>query len=413
MSSMNIQEIFEAITPENIKQIPLMASAMEIFIEMLEENCQVSIDVSKIWDNVANKSVVGGRESESEILVNAKNNVRELMLETYTNVLYTTLKAAQTNRSLYEVFERDGITDSPLNGEVRDIIDDEYFSSNKIFNEMVGTIRGLEYAYNLGQYVESREFNNDLVVTSPSPFIYNLQGSIYHETFEAIVKPLAHPLGFVYNYQQITNITLNDQYGIKDKFDFSAIEIRQIDGWFFVFTDDITDDSIKTTFLTNRINPLTNEVFTLAEYNTMVSVYKNKTVLSYADLSEQENYKILRFVDGTCLLQYTDTNEIFLCDYNDFLMNTQSPDYIRSFSTHASLYLEYIKDVEFEYTDEFDFDVEPLFDEYVDITDGAISDDITFTNEVTSGSYLVMEDSYLYTSDGFYIYVFDNEETDD
>jgi len=408
MSSLNLQEIFEALTPENVKEIPLLSSAMEIFIALLEQNAQVSIDISKIWDNVANKPVVGGIESENTVVANAKNNTRELMLETYTNVLYRILKDAQTNRALYDIFERDGITNSPLNGEVRDIIGDEYFSSNKSFNEMVGTVRGLEYAYNLGQYVESREFNNDLVVSKVTPFVYLIQGSIYHETFEAIVKPLAHPLGFVYDYQQVSNQYIVDEYGLIDVFDFKAIEVRQIDGFFYVFTDDLTDENIKAKFLTNRVNPLTNEVFTLSEYASHVKVYTNKKATSYEDFSKQSDYILIRFDDGTCIVNYTDSNETLLCKYNDFLLNPQSPDYIRGFSEHASLYLEYDKDIEFEYYDDFDFQIEPDLIEYVDLTEGAVTDTLTFESTTDSGVYLVTEDIYLYTSDGFYIYAFDN-----
>ena len=37
--------IFKAITPDNIKDLPLISDSMEIFIELLSENSYISSDV--------------------------------------------------------------------------------------------------------------------------------------------------------------------------------------------------------------------------------------------------------------------------------------------------------------------------------------------------------------------------------
>ena len=43
----NLLSIFKAITPDNIKDIPLISDSMEVFIELINENSPISIDISK------------------------------------------------------------------------------------------------------------------------------------------------------------------------------------------------------------------------------------------------------------------------------------------------------------------------------------------------------------------------------
>lgn len=415
MSLMNLREMFDAITPQNLKNIPLIDDAIDIFIEQLEEVSPIAIDITKIWDNVSNKAIVGGSETESLLVSNAKDRLRTLMLQTYVSILYSTLKAAQTNQDLYAKFARDGISDSPLNGDVFDVIGDEYFLSNKAFNEMVGTERGLAYAYNLGQYLETNESTDDLIITDVEPFVYGATGSVYQETFEAIIKPLAHPLGFIYTYQQIVNKYITDEYGIDDLYTFSSIEVRQLNNYFYVFTEDDNDDNVKATFLTDRISLLTDDTFTLAEYNIYVKVYTNKVVSDYEDNSEDDTYKILTFDDGTCIVYYTDDSTIRYCNYSDFLKSTYEPTTIIDFTDSSTLYLDYEMEYEIEYTDSMEFIVIGDLSDSYDISDtddeNTPIESISYQLTVDNGQYGYTTDSqYMYTSDGFYLYLLENEE---
>lgn len=414
MSSMNLREIFDAVTPYNIRSIPLIDTAMDIFIEQLEELSPIAIDITKIWDNISNKPIVGGSDTESTIVSDAKDKLRVLMLKTYVSILYSTLKAAETDAALAAVFERDGITDSPLNGDVFDVIGEEYFLSNKAFNEMVGTEKGLNYAYNLAQYLESREVLKDLEITDTEPFVMGIRGSVYRQSYEAIIKPLAHPLGFIYTYQQIINKYISDDYGIDDLYTFASIEVRQLDGYFYVFTSDANDDNIKSTFLTERTCLASSDIFTLDEYNEYVTVFCDKDVDDYEDNSDDDTYKILKFLDGTCIVFYTDDSSIRYCTYSAFKMSNYDPDVIFSFSDSSTLYLDYTCEYDIEYTEDMDFEVIGDLDDVLDISDTddefAGADEIDFSSYTDSGVYPYTNDTqYIYTSDGFYLYMYEND----
>jgi len=408
MSSLNLREIFEAITPENIKDIPLIKSSIDIFIEQIESNSQISIDISKMWDNITNESnrSVSGTKPQNDIIINSKNRLRDLLLQTYVNVIYNTLKKAQSNKPLYDIFKRDGLVNSPLTGEIYDIIGDEYFLSNKAFNEMVGTKKGLRYAYKLGQFIEKRDYDDDLEVEDILPFVYGISGSVYKETFDSIVKPLSHPLGFINEYRQIKYQYITDEYGINDLFNFKSIEIRQINGKFYVFTSDSTDDDVKKVFLTNRINPSTGDLFTLSEYNRFVNVYTDKTVSDFEDYTKEFSYKLIKFTDGTNIIYYDDVRVIYCLD-SEFKKDRFNPVTIQSYSEHASLYIDYSTDIEFEYVDIIGMDLDSgLTEEFETLI--TVLEEFSDERDVQSGKYLYSGNKYIFTTDGFYIYTYDN-----
>lgn len=428
MSSMNLKEIFDSITPENIKNIPLIQNAMDIFIDKLEEHSQIATDIRKMWDNIPEKAVVGGRQPDSKIVADSKNKLRGVILDTYVAVLKEVVEHAQRNQLIYNKFERDGITNSPLTYDVVDIINNEYAISNKQFNEKVGTETGIRYAYNFAQYLEGKEYTDDMVLTDIRPFFYNIQGSIYHEMYEGVVKPLAHPLGFCYSYEQVVYDFITDYYGIDTIYDFNAIEVRQIDGYFDVYTPDTTDQNTKLTFLTDRINPLTNETFTLDEYKSQVRVFTNKIADEYIDSLTTEGYRMVIFTDGICLINYSD-GRVVHCLYSEWLKNNNNPKAIKQYSDHASLYLEYTTDFTFEYYDEFMMVQEfvPMVDDYgttsfaEPVPAHTALDDSNFDINTAgiSGVYFYTPDGYyLNTSDnslvdglnGCYLYAYDNDD---
>jgi len=343
--SKDLKGIFNAITPENIKSIPLIADAMEIFIENLEENASVAESISSIYDNSYDAN-------DSAIVKDSKLNLRKGLLDVYLSVLYNTLKTAQSNEIIKAKFDQSGITEdsnSPFLKDVERIISDEHFITNKSFKEKLGTELGVKYAYNLTKYLESAEITNDLELTEVKPFHFTSYGSVLKEMYENIVKPIAHPLGFTYDYKQIIDESIKELFGLILIYKVNEIEVRNVDGRFVVFTEELDDTNIKADFLL-RFNPLTGNKFTEVEYNNQVTVLTNKVVDKFVDeVIEDRSFRSILFTDGTYLYQYTNPIEILYIDYNDFILGIDNP--IIDFSDHWSLYIDYETDHEFEYTD--------------------------------------------------------------
>ena len=107
---MKLQAIFDSITPQNIKDIPLLADAMEIFINNLENNSSISTDIREVFsaDNT---------------------EIRENLLKIYISSLYSVISNIQQNKDIQEKFrEGEGLV---LSKDITEILNDEYFSTNK------------------------------------------------------------------------------------------------------------------------------------------------------------------------------------------------------------------------------------------------------------------------------------------
>jgi hypothetical protein len=340
---MNLKYIFDAITPENIKNIPVIQSAMDIFIQNLEKNSKVSKDIRKIY------------ESDNE-------NVKIALIKTYLNSLYNVISKAQTNKVVKNKIDQFGETNIPLMTPIHNILNEENSIVGKVQKQKTGTKIGIEYAYNLAKYLETGSQFADFNIEEVQPFHFKTDGSLFKEMYEAVVKPLGHPIGFTYDYSQIVKDSINDFFQINIIYDFKAIEIRCFStSTYDVFTNDLDDTLIKADFLT-RINPLTNILFKESEFYNQVTVNYGKTVLEFVDTTiSNRGYRSLLFSDNTILEQYTNPIEVKYRTYSNYANDI--PEYIKPYESHCSLFLDYNTDYEFTYTDEID-----LFDETLEIT---------------------------------------------
>ena len=80
---MNLRSIFDYLTPENIKSIPVVRAAMNVFIDSLERNSEVASRISAIFDQTS-------LTTDSDIVKKAKATLREGMFQTWIFTLYNT-----------------------------------------------------------------------------------------------------------------------------------------------------------------------------------------------------------------------------------------------------------------------------------------------------------------------------------
>jgi hypothetical protein len=328
---MNLKYIFDAITPENIKNIPVIRSAMDIFIQNLEKNAKVAKDIRKIY------------ESDNE-------NVKIALIKTYLNSLYNVISKAQTSKVIKNKLDEYRLSDVPLKTKITSILTEENAIIGKSQKEKTGTKVGIEYAYNLAMYLETGFQVNDFNIEEIQPFHFKTDGSLFKEIYESIVKPISHPIGFTYDYNQVIKDSITDFFGVNIIYDFSKIEVRCFSIMdFYVFTDNEDDSLIKVDFL-SRINPLTNAKFTESEFYTQVNINYNKVVKEYLNFTiDRRIYKCIIFNDDTVLEQYTNPIDIkYRTLYN---YNNNIEEYIETYDTHSSLFLDYVTDYEFIYNE--------------------------------------------------------------
>jgi hypothetical protein len=369
---MQLKAIFESITPQNIKDIPLLADAMEIFIKNLEETSVLSIDIKELFN------------SENEV-------IRRNLLKIYLSSLYAVITDVQQNKEVQSKFVNgEGYV---LSKNVNDILNDEYFTSNKEFKQRVGTKLGIDYTYLLAKYLQTNEFtsSDDFALKEIKPFHFQTEGSIYRELYENVVKPLSHPLGFTYIYNQLIKNSLADLFGVKKVYTVNAIEVRCLSGNYDVFTPDVDDTNVKANFL-SRVNPLTAQLFTEEEYNTYVNVRTAKVVQEVTiEIKNDAPYKSILFTDQTFLEAYTNPTKVYYRNYIDELLDTNN--YITQYTTHCSLFLDYNEKFEITYTDNIDqFLLHNTFPEDEFYTND-MSDDIFLLAVSNSGYYLITDEA--------------------
>jgi len=344
---MDLKNIFDSIIPENIKDVQLVQDAMDIFIRIIEENSQIAIDIKNIYDNRYDNN-------DSVIVQDSKKILREAMLNTYMTSLYNVLKQAQRDSTLKTKLDNSNFKYMPLAQEAAQLINDEYFITNKNFKERIGTEAALNYAHNLGKFLESNEITSGIKLTEVQPMHFEVEGSLVRELYESFVKELAHPIGFTYNYFQTTSKTMQDNYGLDIIYDITNLKLQSLDGLYHIFlqehqtTSGVINQSVIDSFLLIN-NPLTGEKFNIDEIYEQVTVFYEKEIINFIDTSlenDQVRNKIqITFSDGSVLTRIANPVQVSYVNSS----NIEIYDY----SAIWTLFADYSSDYNFLTTDTF------------------------------------------------------------
>lgn len=223
--SYSLKSIFESITPDNIKSIPVIKDAISIFIESLEELSRESIDIKNIYEN---------------------NVIKEELIKIYLDDLYKVIQQLQYNQKVIERIEK---TNTYYGTEfykkdvifnILNYINEEHFLTFRSYKEKKGTKASLKYIYDLiSVYINAGNLNDVLNSTTYfelnelEPFNFEINGAIPEEFYHYIIHPLAHPLGFSYVYNYIIRLIEEDYFPEKSIiYNVNSIEVRclQTDG---------------------------------------------------------------------------------------------------------------------------------------------------------------------------------------
>lgn len=390
---MNLKQVFEAITPENIKDIPLLSTAMDIFITNLEKNSNISIDIHKLYDNVLT-------EGSTDISESSKTTLKDALLSTYLSELYRSINNAQRDKQVQRKYEDIGIVDAPINSDAVKILNKEYFRTNKQVKENVGTTSGIKYFYELSKYLEDNQESLNFTITEDKPFHIVIDGSITSELYNKVVANLAHPLGFTYAYRQVIGDSISDFFGLIITYDVQNIEVRELNGSFDVFTGDADDTNVKLDFISRGYSSASYDA---AIISGDIVVHLNKIPLTIEDNVDNSGTKIVTFTDLTVLTQTTSPVTV---TYKD---NVGAD--IKLFVGHFSLYLLYTNIFNTDYTDTISFSSTSSEADVYDVTNVSnVTDDIVFDNQYTGNYFFSTDNFYFVTevdgdaSDDFYFY---------
>ena len=338
--SNDLQSIFKSITPDNIKSIPVIQDAMDVFISTLEEVSSVSIDVKNAFENT---------------------NIKEELIKIYLDDLYNVLQQIQFNQKIVEYIERSNNAygteyfKKDLIYNIVDYINDEHFLTIKSYKEKKGTTQAIKYIYDLiSTFVMTGDTHYPFTLTELEPFNFKVEGSLPTVFYENIIRPLAHPLGFTYYYEQILKLVLEDFYAeLNFVFTTYELEIRCLKTTGETYTFDFLykpDDTKRVVSYIDTIlegNTRIKRVFfkdgddknnnNNATYLKQVTTNLDQTTVYYMQgvhLKPGQEYVIKKDYNGNVIYDANGEPERATADY-----------IIRSFSDQCSIYHRY----EFEF----------------------------------------------------------------
>lgn len=426
MATPSLESIFEAITPDNIKNIPVIKYTMQDFIDNLEANSKIARQIISLYDTEK-------YSDDSKIVRDAKQRIRNGLYLLYTNTLYKCLQNISTSKEVNKILNTFNYINSPLkkfqdannitsdftpitvNPAIADltppeqaayfatsgaskeskgssetnivqnstkryiqksdatigkaeydvntsfatsVINNEYISSNREFNQKVGTEEGLKYIYAFAKYIETGSIENDFTIEEINPFIIHYEGSLNSNIFNAIVKTMAHPVGWTFDYTTVFTIALRDYFGIEFVYNFTKLELQDQNGNFYVFTDKPKEEIFER--FCSEINPKTQLPFTDEEIAKQVIVIENRHVYNYQYWQDQYgySYQLISFDDKDEHVLYIDGAKqlIYYTTYEDYVNCLPHPEKV--FDSKWSLNMNMTADVKFLYTDKLEHEDE-------------------------------------------------------
>lgn len=187
---MDLQVIFDCIVPDNIKNIPLIKVCTNIFIEQINRNSQIAINIGKLFDleNDTQIKIDGDNITQiidSDAVKNSKDILRLGLFYTYINSIYTLILRLHRDRKIPERF-----------------FNSEYLGGLREYQKNCGSKRAIHYMYAFAKYLETGTIVHDLELTEGSILNLRYNGSLNKDIFIDFNKPLAHPCGWLCEYER-------------------------------------------------------------------------------------------------------------------------------------------------------------------------------------------------------------------
>ena len=322
--------------PEAMREDPDFQRLIHLYCKTLEETFEYSDDViqTKLVDSLMEKF---SKTNESRY-----TDFRQDILRVLLNELFYTIDDAENSGVLYnkleEVYNRVGLSVSGLEiAKMLDrIITEQNIVANKSFNQNKGKYSGFVYINNLIDLaisgVEKTESNYFKLIEGTrdnpkEPFNYRVETSHYKETYEELVKPLVHPLGFGYVVSTMLFILLEDYFGLRleQTLEYAEIRCLQQDGSYtttnllekyeLVSFNEYTKENGTSRFILRVRDPLTNENL------RFVGDYDNTLVLYGVDNLKIFDVQLRIPESGIFTPVLGDKGELLSLEYNQYFIN--------------------------------------------------------------------------------------------
>lgn len=361
------QNIAKSLIPENLREIELFNKIIEIFIEYMQENSNLSLDVT----NFLNKP-------EPQIF--------EELIKIYAKNFYEVVNKSKNNPILKEKiiqehkkFNLEYVDRLDIN--VLNLLDFDKLTLLKNFQQSKGNLKSIEFIYEIFNKIqfENSILQNDKifeVLDTGTPMVYQIKTNMLEEIFVNFVKPLTHPVGWKYVYARLVSEIFKDYFFVEEIYDIAILQVYHKDftddfklNRGFLFENDIDGNALLDNGLPKLYKAENKDVLNVTRFG---SFYKTLNLDSEVNLvqnpevskietnynqTEQNTTITITFKSGEILEQTSNPRTLKLYygkgpnDLNKIIKKDYTP-FIGSYS----LYLNYNTRLELKLKDKINFD---------------------------------------------------------
>lgn len=214
---------FDTITPSNLKDNETISKLLSLYTSSFS-------DQSDILENPLNLLDTNFLIEKYEETSNTKfDDVRKELFKIHLQEIYQTFAEIGDSEEIYNKFKGvykalDVPTDQlKIVADIDKSINSEYLDAASSFKTKKGTRSGFFFVYDIInragiQAINADEFFNLIEGTkedATTPYEYTVETSLYKEVFNKTVVPLAHPVGFNWNFIRLLFLTMEDYFGLE------------------------------------------------------------------------------------------------------------------------------------------------------------------------------------------------------
>ncbi len=221
-SDLEIQ--LENSTPTNLLSIDSIKTLLELYTGSFDE-------LQEILENPLNMLDTDFLIEKYEQTSNEKfNTIRRELFKIHLEEIFTTFDNIEDSEEIYnkfsQIYEALGLSTENLKvvADIDKSINSEYINSSTLYKTKKGTRAGFFFVYDIINKAGIQAINADGLFkliegteeNPNTPYEYTIQTSLYREVFEKTIIPLAHPVGFNWNFQRLLYVTFVDYFGQKE-----------------------------------------------------------------------------------------------------------------------------------------------------------------------------------------------------
>ncbi len=223
MAKSDLELLIENTIPDSLKANETISSLLALYLDSFDEMRDLLDNPLNILDT--DFLIKKYEESNNK----GFDDVRKELFKIHLEEIYRTFDEIDDSEEIYNkfkfIYESLDIPTEDLKivADIDDSINSEYLNAASSFKTKKGTRSGFFFVYDIVNRAGIQAINADKFFkliegteeNPETPYEYTVETSLYKEVFDKTIIPLAHPVGFNWNFIRLLFLTLEDYFGLE------------------------------------------------------------------------------------------------------------------------------------------------------------------------------------------------------